>query len=279
MSETSQTTNESKILGAFAGALTLFSIALYFTGWIYRWAYFGSFRINILSLDLPTQSFFIIPIQVFLGSWQAFLLTLLLILGSIVLVPVLLKGTSMRLENFSPRNNRRGNVDSWLSIVHRQIVKSLNSPLLRDLVIVACILTVLFWIARWKGEADAWEAMFNDTSLLPVITLVQPEKGLGLGYSPKDKTYSLSDKVRIIGDVGLFENYLRGSEVKIPGSSSQIGDWRLLVSSKGWLYLFQGLPPNSDPKKRPRPLVLAVREGGGEQLMILSPSASKEKSP
>ncbi|HEY9830841.1 MAG TPA: hypothetical protein V6D26_09685 [Stenomitos sp.] len=280
MSETPQTTNDSKVLGAFAGAITLFSIALYFTGWIYRWAYFGSFRISILSLDLSTQSFLIVPIQVFLGSWQAFLLTLLsigLILVSIVLVPVLLKWTSMRLENFSSRKNRRGNADNSPNLVHRQIVKSLDSPLLRDLVIVACVLTVLYWIARCQGETDAREAMSNDTSLLPVITLVQPEKGLGLGYSLKDATYSSLDKVRVIGDVGLFENNLRGQEVKIPGSSSQIGDWRLLVSSKGWLYLFQALPPNSDPKNRP--LVLAVREGGGEQLMILSPRASKEKSP
>jgi len=254
MSENPQTTNESKFLGAFAGALTLFSIALYFTGWTYRWVYFGFFQINILSIDLPIESFFIIPIQVFFGSLHAFLSTLLfigLLFVASVLVPVLLNWTSQR------------------RFAHKQIVESLKSPLLRDLVIVACVLTVLYWIARWQGEADALKAMSNDTSRLPVITLVQTEKGLGLGYSPKDKTYSLSDKVRLIGDVTLFEN-MRGREVKIPSSSSQIGDWRLLVSSKGWLYLFQALPPNSAPKNRP--LVLAVREGGGEQLMILSPN-------
>lgn len=235
MSETPQTTNESKVLGAFAGVLTLFSIALYFTGWTYRWAYFGSFRISILSLDLPAQSFLILPIQVFFGSLQAFFLSLLFIgfiLISIVLVPVFLRWTSLKLDNLFQRNNQRRNTDNRPSLLQRQIVKSLNSPLLRDLVIVACVVTLLYWIARSQGEIDAWEAMSNDTSLLPVITLVQPEKGLGLGYSLKDETYSSLDKVRIIGDVGLFKNNLRGQEVKIPGSSSQICDWRLLISSR-----------------------------------------------
>lgn len=276
MAEIPQTNNESKVLGAFASALTLFSIALYFTGWIYRWAYFAFFRINILSLDLSTQSFFIVPIQVFFGNWHVFLLTLLLIITSIILVPILLKGTSIRLENSPPKNSRRGNADSFLFLVHNQIIKILNSPLLRDLMIVACFLIVLYWIARWQGELNARKDMSNDTSSLPVITLVQPEKGLGIGYSPKDKTYPSLDKVRIIGDVGLFENALRGQEVKILGSSSQIGDWRLLISSKGWLYLFQALQSNSPIN---RPLILAIREGGGEQLMLLSPSAYAEKSP
>ena len=276
MAEIPQTNNESKVLGAFASALTLFSIALYFTGWIYRWAYFAFFRINILSLDLSTQSFFIVPIQVFFGNWHVFLLTLLLIITSIILVPILLKGTSIRLENSPPKNSRRGNADSFLFLVHNQIIKILNSALLRDLIIVACFLIVLYWIARWQGELNARKDMSNDTSSLPVITLVQPEKGLGIGYSPKDKTYPSLDKVRIIGDVGLFENALRGQEVKILGSSSQIGDWRLLISSKGWLYLFQALQSNSPIN---RPLILAIREGGGEQLMLLSPSAYAEKSP
>jgi hypothetical protein len=276
MAEIPQTNNESKVLGAFASALTLFSIALYFTGWIYRWAYFAFFRINILSLDLSTQSFFIVPIQVFFGNWHVFLLTLLLLITSIILVPILLKGTSIRLENSPPKNSRRGNADSFLFLVHNQIIKILNSQLLRDLMIVACFLIVLYWIARWQGELNARKDMSNDTSSLPVITLVQPEKGLGIGYSPKDKTYPSLDKVRIIGDVGLFENALRGQEVKILGSSSQIGDWRLLISSKGWLYLFQALQSNSPIN---RPLILAIREGGGEQLMLLSPSAYTEKSP
>ncbi|NJR74465.1 MAG: hypothetical protein HC773_14090 [Scytonema sp. CRU_2_7] len=65
MSNTPQTTSEFKILGAFAGSVGLFSIALYFTGWIYRWAYYGFFRIELNALNLPAQSFFFVPIQVF----------------------------------------------------------------------------------------------------------------------------------------------------------------------------------------------------------------------
>lgn len=273
MSQTPQTTDGSKILGAFAGTLTIFSIALYFSGWIYRWAYFGFFRIQLTTLDLPAQSFFFVPIQVFLGSPQSLIKALLLFAGAVlatVLILIFLKRTAKKLEATSGSNQI-----ALVKFMQKWSVQSLYSDLVKDLVIVASILIALYWIARWQGEADAWQAAVNNTSPLPVISLVQSEKGLGLGYNPKDATYSSLDKARVIGDVGLFHQ-IRGQEVKIPGTSNQVGDWRLLISSKGWLYLFQALPPKTDRTKRP--IVLAVREGG-EQLMILSPSASDETVP
>jgi hypothetical protein len=254
VSKTHRATNQYQILGAFISVITPLSIALYFTGWIYRWAYFGFFRIQLTTLDLPAQSFFFIPFQVFFGSPQAFIKALLII--GLAIICILL---SLNFLN-------------W-----RRVVRRLFLPLLKDFVIVAWILTALFWIARWQGEVDAWQAAVNNTSLLPVVTVVQTDKGLGLGYSPKDSTYSPLEKARIIGDVGLFVNKLRGQEVKIPGTPSQVGDWRLLINNKGWLYLFQALSPNVDDKRGP--LVLAIREGGGDQLVILSPTAFEEKSP
>lgn len=261
MSGNPQAREQSQILGAFTGIVAFLSIALYFTGWIYRWAYFGFFRIQLTTLDLPAQSFFFIPIEVFFGSPGAFI-TAILIIG-LAIISILL---SLNFLKWSLRFLR------W-----RRVARRLSLPLLKDFVIVGWILTALFWIARYQGEVDAWEAAVNNTSLLPVVTVVQTDKGLGLGYSPKNSTYSSLEKTRVIGDVGLFVNNLRGREVKIPGTPSQVGDWRLLISSKGWLYLFQALPPNADHTRRPP--ILAVREGGGEQLIILSPSASKEKSP
>jgi hypothetical protein len=67
----------TQILGTFASLLGLLGIFLYFTGWIYRWAYFGWFRIEINRLDLPLRSFLFVPIQVFCGDIPAFLRTLL----------------------------------------------------------------------------------------------------------------------------------------------------------------------------------------------------------
>ena len=218
------------------------------------------------------------PVQVFLGSIQSLITALFLLcctafLAGLILVAI--KRSAKKLESAAGKN-RRGN-HRWLNSVQKWGAEGLNSDLVKDLVIVGSILIALYWIARWQGEADAWQAAVNDTSPLPVVSLVQTEKGLGLGYNPKDATYPSMDKARVIGDVGLFVNNLRGQEVKIPGSSNQVGDWRLLISSKGWLYLFQALPTKVDKTKRP--VVLAVREGGGEQIMILSPNASDETFP
>jgi hypothetical protein len=305
VSNTPQTTSEFKILGAFAGSVGLFSIALYFTGWIYRWAYYGFFRIELNALNLPAQSFFFVPIQVFLGSPQTFLQALLALIIAVLLIRVTLwllqppnpqptnnlssVGSSsansfqLRVLRLFQRLNRSKLVSRlfflarWFIDKLRYIARILPSPLLKDLVIVAWILTILFWVARSQGEADARRAAVNDTSALPIITLVHPNKELGLGRNPKDLfTDSISKKTRVIGDIGLFEK-LQGQETNDTANPSQPTVWRLLVNSNGWLYIFRTLPQNADPSKRP--IVLAIREGGGEQMMILSPTTSETQSP
>ncbi|NJR74464.1 MAG: hypothetical protein HC773_14085 [Scytonema sp. CRU_2_7] len=170
----------------------------------------------------------------------------------------------------------------WFIDKLRYIARILPLPLLKDLVIVAWILTILFWVARSQGEGDARRAAVNDTSALPIITLVHPDKELGLGRNPNPKTNdevftdSTSKKTRIIGDIGLFKK-LQVDATNDTANPSQPTVWRLLVNSNGWLYIFRTLPQNADPSKRPT--VLAIREGGGEQMMILSPTASDTQSP
>jgi len=66
----------TQILGAFASILGLLGIFLYFTGWIYRWAYFAWFHIELNRLDLPLRSFLFVPIQVFFGDFGVFLRTI-----------------------------------------------------------------------------------------------------------------------------------------------------------------------------------------------------------
>ena len=72
MSNAPQPPNEPKILGTFASLVGLLGLFLYFTGWLYRWAYYGFFKLEITRLDLPFKSFFLVPIQVFLGDLWAF---------------------------------------------------------------------------------------------------------------------------------------------------------------------------------------------------------------
>ena len=62
--------NNPNLFQKFAGLLTLFGGALYFTGWIYRWAYFSFFQLEITTLNFPPQSFLFVPIQVFFGSFS-----------------------------------------------------------------------------------------------------------------------------------------------------------------------------------------------------------------
>jgi hypothetical protein len=320
VSDPAKTSNEVKILGAFAGSVGLFSIALYFTGWIYRWAYFGFFRLEINALNFPVQSFFFVPIQVFLGSRDRFLQALLTLIVAVILIRVTLwlllppdqtpkptpaatyQGTTpyqvpqviQRLgrSQFASRLKTVGRSlvrlvhkrllpINWLIERFRYIAQIFPSSFLKDLIIVAWILTILFWLARWQGEADARQAANNGTSWLPVITLVHTEKGLGIGQGISDDPTKLPldspvDKARIIGDAGLFKK-LRGREATYPGVPNSPMPWRLLINSNGWIYFFQSLPPKSDPKRRP--MVIAVREGGGEQIIILSPTVSEEKSP
>jgi hypothetical protein len=283
MSESPETSNEFKVLGAFASVIGLLSIALYFTGWIYRWAYFGSFQLELTKLNFPAESFFFAPIQVFLGSIQALSHAVLGIIVAIILIKFnlwLLQPVKtpeiVTASRFQAQIHRfsQGLHRFWITRKLRSVAAIFPIPLLKDLVIVAWLLMALFWVARWQGVVNAQKDMRNDLSSLPVVALLQPEKEFGLGRNLENLFIDPSlQKTRLIGDVGLFEQ-LQKIDTRVPGDSSESGDWRLLVSSNGWLYLFRTLPQNLVSEKR-RPLVLAVREGG-EQMMILSPTASEQ---
>ena len=58
MPDSQPSQNNTQILGTFASILGLLGIFLYFTAWIYRWAYFGYFQLEITQLSFPFRSFF-----------------------------------------------------------------------------------------------------------------------------------------------------------------------------------------------------------------------------
>jgi hypothetical protein len=92
VSETPSSAPKAKLLAEFIGQVSVFGIFLYFTGWIYRWAYFGYYQIDINTLSLSQQSFLIVPLQVFLGSFGAagrallLLVSLMLVISAISLI-------------------------------------------------------------------------------------------------------------------------------------------------------------------------------------------------
>lgn len=290
--ETSPSKPQTAILSAFAGLLGLLGIALYFTGWIYRWTYFSFYYLELATLNFPPQSFLLVPIQVFLGSIQARLQTLVAVAVTIGLIwlslwivqpaSVITASPQQRLVT-SPRESQ-----AWLDRLNRLwILQRLRSLLgvvpgllLRDSIIVAWVLAGLFWIAQVQGLADARRDARIDTSALPVVTIVSNQSTPAFGRNPTDLFTDPSlQNFRVIGDLGLFEQQFQGKEINETGDTAKPLVWRLLIADSGWLYIFRSLAADADPQKSP--VVVALREGRpGEQMLIFSSTpASVNPSP
>ena len=267
---------KTEILGTFASILGLLGIFLYFTGWIYRWAYFAWFQIEINRLDLPVRSFLFVPIQVFFGNPSASLLTLFAIIIGTILIkltlwlaqPLPTKSTLWSVQSVANNSHQLQYKLRRLLAIPRFFADIIPPALRKDLIVVIWLLIILFWLARHQGTIDARRDAANETSTLPVITLVLPEKQIALGRNLDNLLLDPSLKgYRIIGDKELF-CYLRGKEtnkktIDLPRV------WRLLLENNKWTYLFFGLSDQS--KENERPPVLAINPDKEGQLMILAP--------
>lgn len=252
--------NSSSILGKFASVLGLLAAALFFTGWIYRWAYFSFFQLDIITMNFPVQSFLMVPIQIFLGNGWSVLLTLLL---------TVLTALTAYLAVLLARKVERWIHDSCLPRLpgHRDLKEEtieVIQSFFNELLIVAVILCVLFLVARWRGHTDAVRDAQYDTSTLPLITLITPEKNLALGRI-LDNPFQDPTIVgfRYFGDKTLFEDVRRNEDTDLTaGSAPRV--WRLLLDYGGWMYIF----PSSKLTNQ-RPAVVAVSRGFGDQIMVL----------
>jgi hypothetical protein len=283
--------NNTSSLTAFTGLVGVLAIFLFFTGWVYRWAYFGFFEIELNSLNLPPQSFLIVPIQVILGDlgklgWSFF--SALMVIGLIKITLWLLQPIPFNTSS----NTTLSKLSRLIEKLHRfplfrgirWFTNLLPNPLLQDLIVVVWILIILFWLARLQGYEDARLDAINQTSNRPIITLVGPSDKLALGATLDDKLMKDSaittdhpqlKNMRIIGDVDqlklLYPFVLNRSE-----NTKKAVIWRLLIESGNWLYIFSSV---SDPKLYDKsPLVLAINTGDGRvQSLILSrPKANIE---
>ena len=286
MSKTPEPPGETKILATFASLVGLLGIFLYFTGWIYRWAYYGFFQLEITRLDLPLKSFLFVPIQVFLGDIWAFGRTALVVIATIVLIkftlwllqPLNSSGVNHPNQERKPLSKYAQKLHRcWLARMLRSLAAVFPQLLRNDTIIVAWLLIALFQLAKFQGTLDARRDAINDTSLLPVITFVTPEKQLALGRHLDNLLINPSLKgYRIIGDRGLFD-YLRGRETNDVATPDNPRVWRLLLENKGWFYLFPSLPPKAESEERPP--ILAIRDKGNGELLILSPDYTKPPAP
>ncbi len=293
MTASPQPTPESNILGHFASVVGLLSVALFFTGWIYRWSYFYCFQLNVITLDLPVESFFLVPLQVFLGDgWTilrsaiALLLTALGIYLSLWLVNSINKTVAAKIN---------ATITRWLSYPYgrrfRWLYRILNSwqqfnvnryhsiKLLRSLVdeiiIVGWVLLVLFWSAYHQGIADARRDA-GENSSLPAVALIGKQDSMALGRKLDDPTLRLDPKrFKAIGDAGLFADLSKRDYTDI-NNPKEPRVWRLLLERGNWIYLFPALTKEQQTDPKARPPVMAIQQSqSGDQLLIVSPEPSQ----
>ncbi|MEH1916045.1 hypothetical protein [Nostoc sp.] len=293
MTQTPNPNQETNILGKFTSVLGLLGAALFFAGWIYRWSYFYFFQLEVNTLDLPAQSFLIVPLQIFFGDgWTicktaiAFFIAAIAIQATLWLIKIIsdtVVSASQLLVSriISATQHKRSWTAKRLKSIAEFSSGQLRSvdflrSLVNEIVIVSWVLIVIFWLARWQGVTDARRDA-GQNSTLPVVALITPEEKFAVGRKLDDIFADPSLKgYRIIGDRGLFDD-LRGREDNDISNPKQPRVWRLLLERGGWIYLFRALPSNAKPDELPS--VLAIQESDKGHIIIRSPEVSKTTSP
>jgi len=296
VSATPEPTPESNILGNFASVVGLLGAALFFTGWIYRWSYFYFFQIQVTTLDLPVESFFMAPLQVFLAdgptifrSAIAILLTAFAIYQSLWLVNSINHKFATTINRrarrwrFYARRRRLWLLLRFLKSWQRFNINRYNSiKLLRSLVdeiiIISWVLLVLFWSAYHQGIADGRRDA-SENSALPAVTLITKQDHIALGRklenvfkNPSAKDYK---DYKMIGDKGLFDDLVDKTDTDATNPNKP-RIWRLLLQRGNWIYLFPALTKADQKDPNARPPVVAVQQSqSGDQLLILSPTPSQ----
>ncbi len=287
--------NQNTILGKFASVVALLGSALYFTGWIYRWSYFGFFQLEVTTLNFPFESFLFVPLQVFLGSFalnnlgKAILQTLFTIAVTLIIIQItvsilqlisltitatlnwLTQKLRKRLQTWRNKKPFTHKTRSLINSVlirlnrHRFTPLKIRHTLLYELIIVLHIIIALFFLARYQGIVDARQDAGINSSL-SVVTLVIPENKLGFGQ--KQNSLDQPTGLQIIGDRRRYEDIIK-SPTNDPNNQRV---WRIVIDQGGYFYIFRSLPPNSPPEARP--VILAVQGSlTGDQLWIFSPEA------
>ncbi len=274
-------------LGTFISLLGVLGILLYFTGWTYRWAYFSFYELDINTLNLSLESFFLVSIQVLIGNIGNFTLSIITAIITMIVIKITLwlisdtKVLSQPLKSQSIILSKPFKSQSivnkyklkihgfWLFKKIRSFTQGNLHPLISEAIIVAWILTALFCLGTWQGSADAFLDAVNETSTKPIITLATKSDNLALGRDLDDLFTNPSLKgFRIVGDVEQFKK-VRGQETNDTTNPKQPTVWRLLIQNNGWIYIFPALA--SGAKGDQRPLLLAINaEQGQVQLVILS---------
>ncbi|MDX1920392.1 MAG: hypothetical protein SFU25_06615, partial [Candidatus Caenarcaniphilales bacterium] len=63
MAENNKKSN-NKFFAVFINLLGLLSAVLYFSGWMYRLAYYNRFELNVIDLNFSFESFLLLPVVI-----------------------------------------------------------------------------------------------------------------------------------------------------------------------------------------------------------------------
>ncbi len=265
MTSSPRNDRELNPLGKLLSLVALLAAALYFTGWIYRRAYFGFFQVDVTPLNLPLESFYLAAFRSLLGHPLIILRTIITLSITALVIIFTLKIIQI-LQRFFIRYLRR----IPLNLTPNQLgsLKFFYS-LIDELVIVLWTLAALFLLAQWQADSDAFRDVVNETSRLPVVTAVIREENAALGRN-LDKLLDNPSGFRIIGDRNLY-NKLLGKELTDTSNQQRPRVWRLLIDRDGYFYIFPALPNKDRNLSVP---VLLIYESS-EQLTILSPKAEE----
>ncbi|NEP53052.1 MAG: hypothetical protein F6K65_31335 [Moorea sp. SIO3C2] len=267
MASSPQNNQELNPLSKLLSLVALLAAALYFTGWIYRWAYFGFFQVEITALNLPVESFYLAAFRSLVGHPLIVLKTAITFIICTLVIIVTLQ-IIQKVQRFV--NRYKGIIPLNLT---PNLLGSLNFllSLVNELVIVLWILTALFLLAQWQADRDALKDAVNETSRLPVVTAVIREENAALGRN-LDKPLVNPSGFRIIGDRGLYER-LFNKELTDTSSRDQPRVWRLLIDRDGYFYIFPALP--KPDRNLSIPVLIIYENDNGAHLIILSPKASE----
>ncbi|NEQ41870.1 MAG: hypothetical protein F6K40_39100 [Okeania sp. SIO3I5] len=279
------------MLGKIAGLLGLLGAGLYFTGWVYRSTYFDYFQLEVNTLNLPYESFLIESIQVFLGNlykgdfstilrniWIA--ITIFIIVKIIFIIiefaiqesTKILNNLRLKLLRLSLKTKYYKKFIPFQSFLYYKQFNYQNydKALINEIVVILWLLITLYFLGQTQGNLDAIRDSRNDTSLLPIVTVIIPEnRPLGR------KRFDLTDdpnNVRIIGDIELYERLLKLDYNNKTDSNFPQVIWRLLIDIDSQYYIFPSLSQDEASNARP-PVVVIQQSDRGEYTVILSPQA------
>jgi hypothetical protein len=255
---------------------------LFFAGWIYRWAYFAYFSLDINEQTFSAQSFVILPFHIFLGSFWNLFRTIV----SLVALVVLISLTFALFEYLRMVSASLLFGNHWIQLLCSRLrLSEINiclrqkatASLINEAVVVFWVLLIVFLLSKQQGLLDARNDAVEGTTTLPVVSLILPKSDGALAQDLR----ILEDNGQAIYDLPLANHALVGDlelarEFRTTSLSNDNGQqvWRLLAQEpEGWLYLIRTVPKSLTGTERP--LVLAIPNAKQGQSLILSPESAR----